>query len=92
MNSLSWLHVVWKKTFYSTETLSPEDRSMTIILIQTYSHIDTGKRFNAQKDRKNPLVVATRSKQHHLGYTGFSLDDFNGVNRDKKCSFKTRFE
>ena len=36
------------------------------------------------------MIVATRSKQHHLGYTGFSLDDFNCVNSDKKCSFKTR--
>ena len=57
-----------------------------------YSHIDMGKRFNAQKDRKDPLVVAITSKLHQLGYTGFGLDDFNGVNRDKKRSFKTRFE
>ena len=91
VNSLSWLHVVWEKNFYSTGTLSLEDRSMTIILLQMYAHIDTGKRFNIQKDRKDPLVVATRSKQHHLGYTGFSLDDFNGVNRDKNCSIKKRF-
>ena len=91
MNSLSWLHVVWEKSFYSTETLSLEDRSMTIILLRMYAHIDTGKRFNVLKDRKDPMVFATRSEEHHLGYTGFSLDDFNGVNRDKKCSFKTRF-
>ena len=91
MNSLSWLHVVWEKNFYSTGTLSLEDRSMTIILLRMYAHIDTGKRFNILKDRKDPMVFATRSKEHQLGYTGFSLDDFNGVNRDKKCSFKTRF-
>ena len=42
-------------------------------------------------DRKDPMVFATRSEEHQLGYTGFSLDDFNGDNRDKKCSFKTRF-
>jgi len=91
VNSLSWLHVVWEKNFYSTGTLSLEDRSMTIILLRMYAHIDTGKRFNIQKDRKDPLVVAITSKLHQLGYTGFGLDDFNGVNRDKKCSFKTRF-
>ena len=43
VNSLSWLHVVWEKNFYSTGTLSLEDRSMTIILLQMYAHIDTGK-------------------------------------------------
>ncbi len=55
---------------------------MTITLLRMYSYIDTGKRFNAKKDRKDPLVVATRIDQHHLGHTGFSLDDLNGVNRD----------
>ena len=74
VNSLSWLHVVWEKNFYSTVTLSPEDRSMTIILLQMYDHIDSGKRYNVQKDRKDPMVIATRCKLHHLEYTGFSLD------------------
>ena len=37
------------------------------------------------------MVFATRRKEHQLGSTGLSLDDFNGVNRDKKYSFKTRF-
>ncbi len=53
--------------FYSAGTLSPENWLMTIILLQIYFHIDTGKRFNAEKDRKDPLVVATRSKRNHLG-------------------------
>ena len=61
---------------------------MTIILLQMYAHIDTGKRFDIQKNRKDPLIVATRSEQHHLGYTGFSLDDFNGGNRDKNVPSK----
>ncbi len=61
---------------------------MTIIPLRMYAHIDTGKRFNIQKDRKDPLVVATRSEHHHLGYTGFSLDDFNGVTRDKNVPSK----
>ena len=65
-----------------------EDKSMTIILLRMYSHIDTGKRFNILNDRKDPMFFATRSKEHHLGYTGFSLDDFNGVNRDKNSSIK----
>ena len=91
MNSLSWLHVVWEKNFYSTGTLSLEDRSMTIILLRMYAHIDTGKRYNIHKDREDPMVIANRREPHHLGYTGFSLDDFNGVNRDKNCSIKKRF-
>ena len=53
--------------------------------------IDTGKIFNARKDRRDPNVVATRTDGHNLGYTGFSLDDFKCVKRDKACSFKKRF-
>lgn len=92
VNSLSWLHVVWEKHLHSTPThLSPEARSMTIILLRMYDHIDTGKRYNIHKDREDPKVIANRREPHHLGYTGFSLDDFNGVNRDKNCSIKKRF-
>ena len=91
-NSLSWLHVVWEKHLHSTPThLSPEARSMTIILLRMYDHIDTGKRYNIHKDREDRKVIANRREPHHLGYTGFSLDDFNGVNRDKNCSIKKRF-
>ena len=91
VNSLSWLYVVWKKKFFSTGKLSPEDMAMTVILLRMYSHIDTGKRFNDRQDRKDPEVVSTRSHDHHLGYTGFSLDDFKCVHRNKSCSFKKRF-
>ena len=64
---------------------------MMAILLRMYSHIDTGKRFNDRQDRKDPEVISTRSHDHHLGYTGFSLDDFKGVHRNKSCSFKKRF-
>jgi hypothetical protein len=68
---------------FSTGKLSPEDMAMMVILLQMYSHIDTGKRFNDRQDRKDPEVISTRSDDHHLGYTGFSLDDFKGVHREK---------
>ena len=92
VNSLSWLYVVWREKFFSSVKLSPEDMAMTVILLRMYSHIDTGKRFNKIQDRKDDKVISTRSHDHHLGYTGFSLDDFKGVNRNKSCSFKKRFE
>ena len=91
VNSLSWLYVVWKKNFFSTGKLSREDMSMTVILLRMHSHIDTGKRFNDRQDRKDEEVISTRSHDHSLGYTGFSLDDFKGVHRNKSCSFKKRF-
>ena len=91
VNSLSWLYVVWREKFFSSVKLSPEDMAMTVILLRMYSHIDTGKRFNDTYDRKDPEVVSTRSHDHHLGYTGFSLDDFKCVHRNKSCSFKKRF-
>jgi hypothetical protein len=91
VNSLSWLYVVWKKKFVSTGKLSLEDVSMTVILLRMYSHIDTGKRFNKNQDKEDPEVISTRSHDHQLGYTGFSLDDFNGVHRNKSCHFKKRF-
>ena len=91
VNSLSWLYVVWRENFFSSVKLSPEDMAMTVILLRMYSHIDTGKRFNDRQDRKDPEVVSTRSHDHHLGYTGFSLDDFKCVHRNKSCSFKKRF-
>jgi len=56
-----------------------------------YSHIDTRKIFNSARDRPDPNVIATRTDDHKLGYTGFSLDDFNCVNRDKRFPFKKRF-
>jgi len=70
----------------------PEDMSMTVILLQMYWHKDTGKIFNARKERMDPKVVATKTDGHNLGYTGFSLDDFKCVKRDKTCSFKKMFE
>ena len=88
VNSLSWLYVVWKKNFLSVGKLSPEDMSMTVILLRMHSHIDTGKRFNDRQDRKDPEVISTRSNDHNFGYTGFSLDDFKCVHRNKCCSFK----
>jgi len=91
VNSLSWLYDVWREKFFSSGKLSPEDMAMTVILLRMYSHIDTGKRFNDRQDRKDPEVISTRSHDHHLGYTGFSLDDFKGVHRNKSCSFKKRF-
>jgi len=91
VNSLSWLYVVWKKNFFSTGKLSREDMSMTVILLRMHSHIDTGKRFNDRQDRKDEEVISTRSHDHSLGYTGFSLDDFKCVHRIKSCSFKKRF-
>ena len=91
VNSLSWLYVVWKKKFFSTGKLSLEDMSMTVILLRMHSHIDTGKRFNDRQDRKDEEVISTRSHDHNLGYTGFSLDDFKCVHRNKSCSFKKRF-
>ena len=88
---LSWLYDVWKKNFFSTGKLSREDMSMTVILLRMHSHIDTGKRFNDRQDRKDEEVISTRSHDHNLGYTGFSLDDFKCVHRNKSCSFKKRF-
>ena len=92
VNSLSWLYVVWREMFFSSVKLSPEDMAMTVILLRMYSHIDTGKRFNDRQDRKDPEVVSSRSHDHQLGYTGFSLDNFKCVHRNKSCSFKKRFE
>jgi hypothetical protein len=91
VNSFSWLYVVWKKKFFDTGRLSSADMSMTVILLRMHSHIDTGKRFNDRQDRKDPEVISTRSPDHNLGYTGFSLDDFKCVHRNKSCSFKQRF-
>jgi hypothetical protein len=91
VNSLSWLFHVWMKRFSSIGSVTREDMSMTVILLRMYWHIDTGKIFNAKKDRRDPNVVATRTDGHNLGYTGFSLDDFKCVKRDKTCSFKKRF-
>ena len=91
VNSLSWLYDVWREKFFSSGKLSPEDMAMTVILLRMYSHIDTGKRFYNRQDRKDPEVVSTRSHDHHLGCTGFSLDDFKCVHRNKSCSFKKRF-
>ena len=91
VNSLSWLYHVWKKKFYASGTLTHQDKSMTAILLRMYSHIDTGKIFNPARDRSDPNVKATRTKDHKFGYTGFSLDDFNCVNRDKRFPFKKRF-
>jgi len=53
-----------------------------------YSYIDTGERFKGRQDRMDPDVISTRSQDHHLGYTGFGLDDFNGVHRNKMRYFK----
>jgi len=91
VNSLSWLYVVWRENFFSSVKLSPEDMAMTVILLRMYSHIDTGKRFNDRQDRKDPEVISTRSHDHNFGYTGFSLDDFKCVHRNKSCSFKKKF-
>jgi hypothetical protein len=91
VNSLSWLYVIWRDKFFSTGTLSDEDKTMTVILLRMHSHIDTGKRFNDRQDQKNEEVISTRSHDHNLGYTGFSLDDFKCVHRNKSCSFKKRF-
>ena len=91
VNSLSWLYVVWREKFVSSGELSPEDKAMTVILLRMHSHIDTGKRFNDRQDRKDPEVISTRSHDHNFGYTGFSLDDFKCVHRNKSCSFKKRF-
>ena len=33
VNSLSWLYVVWIDKFFSTGTLSDEDKTMTVILL-----------------------------------------------------------
>ena len=90
VNSLSWLLHVWMKRFSLTGAVTREDMSMTVILLWMYWHIDTGKIFNTRNDRRDPNVVATR-RDHNLGYTGFSLDDFKCVKRDKSCSFKKRF-
>jgi hypothetical protein len=91
VNSLSWLYDVWREKFFSSGKLSPEDMAMMVILLQMYSHINTGKRFNDRQDRKDPEVISTRSHDHHLGYTGFGLDDFKCVHRNKSCSFKKKF-
>ena len=56
-----------------------------------YSYIDTGERFKGRQDRMDPDVISTRSHDLHLGYTGFSLDDFNVVLKNKSSSFKKRF-
>jgi hypothetical protein len=77
------------KKIDSTITLSEEDKSMTTILIRMHAHIDTGKRFNNTLNQWDPLVDATRA--HELGFTGVSLDDFRGVNRAKKSTFKSKF-
>jgi hypothetical protein len=61
---------------------------MTFILLQMYSHIDTEKRFNDRQDTTDSDVILTRSHDHHLGYTGFSLDDFNGVHMKKRVPSK----
>ena len=76
VNSLSWLYDVWREKFFSSGKLFPEDMAMMVILLRMYSHIDTGKRFNDRQDRKDPEVISARNHDHHLGYTGFSLDDF----------------
>ena len=60
-NSLSWLYVVWREKLFSTGKLSPEDMAMMVILLQIYSHIDTGKKFNDRQDRKDPEVFSTRT-------------------------------
>jgi hypothetical protein len=56
-----------------------------------YDYVEPGKRFKCQQDRKDPSVSSTSTEDHSLGDTGCSLDDFNSVNRDKSCFFKTRF-
>ena len=71
-------------------TLPEEDESMTTILIQMHTHINTGKRFNVNLDQKDSSVDATRG--HKLGFTGVSLDDFRCVNRSKKSNFKSKFK
>eukprot|EP00972_Heterocapsa_arctica_P080859 11917223-Heterocapsa_arctica.AAC.1 len=71
-------------------TLSEEDKSMTTILVRMHDHIDTGKRFNDTRDQIDPSVDATRV--HDLGFTGVSLDDFKGVKRSLKSSFKSKFK
>lgn len=91
VNSLSWLYHVWMKKFHASGTLNHQDKTMTAILLRMYSHIDTGKIFNPARDRPDSSVMATRTDDHTLGYTGFSLDDFNCVNRDKKSNFKKTF-
>ena len=53
-----------------------------------YNHINTRKIFNSQQDRKDPTVISTRTEDHSLGYTGCSLDDFNGVTGTKVASSK----
>ena len=57
-----------------------------------HSHIDTGKMFNPARHRPDPSVKAARTEDHKLGYMGFSLDDFNCVNKEKRFPFKKRFE
>ncbi len=64
------------KKFYASGTLTHQDKSMTAILLQMYSHIVTGKIFNSARDRPYPNVMATRKDDHKLGYTRFGLDDF----------------
>lgn len=88
VNSLSWLYHVWMKKFYASGTLTHQDKSMTAILLRMYSHIDTGKIFNPARERPDSNVMATRTDEHKFGYTGFSLDDFNCVHRDKNLIFK----
>ena len=80
-----------ERKLFSTRKLSPEDMAMMVILLRMYSRIDIGKRFNDRQDSKDPEVILTRSHDHHLGYTRFSLDGFKGVHRNKISSFKKRF-
>ena len=79
------------KKFHASGTLNHQDKTMTAILLRMYSHIDTGKIFNRARDRPDSSVMATRTDDHKFGFTGFSLDDFNCVNRDKKSNFKKTF-
>jgi hypothetical protein len=76
------------KKFYASGTLTHQDKSMTAILLRMYSHIDTGKIFNPARERPDSNVMATRTDEHKFGYTGFSLDDFNCVHRDKNLILK----
>jgi len=68
-----------ERKFFCNGKLSDEDMPMGVILPQMNSHIDTGKRFNDRQNRKDEVLISNRSHDHHLGYTGFSLDNFKGV-------------
>jgi hypothetical protein len=91
VNSFSWLYHVWMKRFYESGALTQNDMTMTAILLRMYSQIDTGKIYNSKKDVQDPSVIATRTDDNKSGYTGFSLDDFNCVNRDRTTAIKKRF-